>query len=246
MSIQFNDLNTFKGLVQFYEEEMGYDEGYISGNTKRLKQFAAKVNLSWDEFMKLAAQASGTWQFDDSGHTKYPIIYMDLVEGQQDYTFTTDEQGNLILDIYKVGVLGSATDTQYTEIGLTDQQSNASGIFDEDGATGVPYKYDKTANGIFVYPKPDFSATKGIKIAINRESSDFTYEDTAKKPGVPGTLQSWFYKYPSFETAKAKGMANKNDLARDIELLKTDIKEHFAMREKDKRHVMTGRGIQYI
>jgi hypothetical protein len=246
LSIQFNDTTNYKGLVQLYEREMGYDAGYISGNTQRLKQFAADSNLAWDEFMKLAAQASGTWQFDDSGHGDYPLIYLNIVSGQRDYNFTTDETGNLVLDFYKVGILQSSTDTEYVEISGVDQQSGDSAIFAEDDATGTPIQYDKTANGIFLDPIPNYSVTKGIKIAINREASYFTYSDTTKKPGVPGSLQSWFYKFPAFEQAKRKGMANRDELARDIEILKRDIKEHFAMREKDVRHVMRGRGIQYI
>jgi hypothetical protein len=227
---------------------MGYDVGYISGNTTRLKQFTADVNMAWDEFLILAGEASGTWQFDDSNHGDYNIIYFNLVSGQQDYSFTTDENGNLVLDIQKVGILDSATSTQYIELGLTDQQSSGQGgsIFSEDGATGVPVQYDKTATGIFLDPKPNYSATKGVKIAISRESSSFTYEDTTKKPGVPGTLQSWFYKHPAFEQAKKKGLSNKTDLEKDIMNLKEMIKTVFSSRERDKRHVMRGKGILYI
>jgi hypothetical protein len=248
LSIQFNDTTNYKGLVQLYEREMGYDAGYISGNTQRLKQFTADVNLAWDEFLTLAGEASGTWQFDDSNHGDYPIIYFNIVSGQSDYSFSADENGNLVLDIHKVGILDSATSTQYVEIGLTDQQSSGQGgsIFSEDGSVGTPIEYDKTANGIFLSPTPNYNATKGVKVAINREASYFVYTDTTKKPGVPGTLQSWFFKYPSFEQAKRKSTSNKKDIEKDILKLKEMIKEVFSRREKDNRHIMTGKKILYI
>ena len=46
MSIQFNDTTTYKGLVQFFEKEVGFNRGDVAGNTDRLKEFTADVYVS--------------------------------------------------------------------------------------------------------------------------------------------------------------------------------------------------------
>ena len=226
-----------------------FDDAFITGDTTRFKQYTADVNLAKDEFLKLAAQASGTWQFDDSNHTKHPLIYMNLVSGQQDYNFTTDEEGSLILDFYKVGVLSSDTATNYTEIFPVDQQSSGRGafIFEEESTTGTPTRYDKTGRGVFLNVAPDYNATKGLKIAINRETTYYTTSDTTKTTGVPGVLDSWFYKKPALENAKRLGLKDQiKTLTNDVEMLKQDIIDHFSMREKDKKHVMRPKKIRFV
>src|SRR3990167_10378043 len=116
MSVQFSDTTNYKGIIQLIEKELGFKRGDISGDANLLKEITADVNLAWDDYLTIALPASGKWQFDDSNQTDYPIIKTNLVDGQRDYTFTTDEGGNLILDIYKVAILLSATDTLYQEI----------------------------------------------------------------------------------------------------------------------------------
>ena len=102
MSLQFSDTSTFKGIIQEIEKEIGADRGYISGNTNRLKEWTAQVNLAWDTYVDIADEHSGTWNFDDSNFTDFPIIKTNIVASQRDYTFITDGSSNLILDIYKV------------------------------------------------------------------------------------------------------------------------------------------------
>ena len=64
----------------------------------------ADENLALDKVTGIIFTSSGRWQYDDTNHEDYPIITTNLTSGQRDYTFTTDEQGNLILDIYRVMV----------------------------------------------------------------------------------------------------------------------------------------------
>ena len=99
MSLQFNDTTNNLGLIQLIERNCKL-EGKISSNTNLLKNFTADVNVAFDKLLMILFSSSGKWQFDDSNHTDYPIITTNLVAGQRDYSFTTDEQGNIILDIY--------------------------------------------------------------------------------------------------------------------------------------------------
>lgn len=245
MSKPFSDTTTQRGLVQFYEREIGVDYGVISGNPTKLKSFTADANSALDRFMSLAIPASGKWQLDDSNYDNtnggYPIIYTNLVAGQRDYTFTTDESGNLILDIYKVAVLPSATDTLYQPIYPLDAQSDteAYDLVANNTTTGTPVRYDKTANGLFLDPIPSYNAERGLKMYINREASYFTYTDTTKKPGVPGLFHSYFYLIPALDHARRKSLTSHDRILQEVLRLEQDIVAYFGKRDRDDRDVLT-------
>lgn len=257
MSISFNKTDTLNGLVQGFEKEIGADIGYISGNTNRLKEFTAGVNQAFDDYVYLALKSSGKWQFDDSNQTDYPIIYANIVSGQQDYTFLTDESGNLVLDIFKVSILNSATDTVYHELEPIDQQATGQGYDEpwvESGVTGAPTGYDKTANGIIFDVTPNYNATNGLKVAINREASYFTYTDTTKKPGVPGLHHRYFYLKPALDYARRNNLANYNLIREEVVSFEGDeekgiigsIERYFGRRARDERKIIKPKKILYI
>lgn len=247
MSIQFSDTTNYKGLVQLYEKEIGVNQGDISGTTAKLKEFTADANVALDDFVYMAITSSGTWQFDDSNHTTdYPIIYTNLVANQRDYSFTTDENSNLVLDIYKVMVLQSATDTLYDEIYPIDQQKEYSDIDAENTTTGVPYQYDKTANGIFLDPTPSYSATKGLKVMINREAHYFVYTDTTAKPGIPGIFHHYFYLKPALDYARRKSLPHHDRIFQRVLQLERDIKDYYGQRERDIRHAISMKPIDFL
>lgn len=247
MSLSFNDTTTLKGIVQQYEEEIGVDAGTISGNTTKLKRFTAKANLALDDFTKIAIQASGTWQWDDSNHADYPIIKTNIVSGQQSYLITSDEQSNIILDIYKVAILPSATATTYVDIVPTDEQTqdDTSGFINETTVGGVPTCYGKTANGIFFDPTPNYSATNGLKLYINREPSYFTYTDTTKKPGIPGIFHRYLVLRPAEDDARIHAKVTYQALRAERLQMEADIKEYFYNREKDIPNQLKVKGITF-
>lgn len=240
MSLQFSDTSTYKGLIQIYEKEAGYNRGDVSGNTDRLKEVTADINLAWDSYLSLAINASGKWQFDDSNHTDYPIMTANLVQGQRDYSWTVDGNSNLVLDIYRVAILTSATATQYEEAMPVDVQGDvAGGLLANDTTQGVPYRYDKTANAVFFDPIPSYSATNGIKVWINREASYFAYTDTTKKPGCPGNHHEYFALKAAEKQARRKNLDSYPQLVREIEKMEKQIVKDFSLREKDTRKIMT-------
>ena len=246
MSLQINDTTNYRGIAQVYEDEIGANRGDVTGNTAKYKDFIAGVNLAMDDYVAIAIQASGTWQYDDSNHTGYPIIKTNLVQGQRDYTFTTDEQGNLILDIQRVLILGE-DDTEYQECYSVDAQSEyeARDIYGESTAEGAPYRYDKTANGFFLDPTPGYNKTNGLKVYINREGSYFTTSDTTKKPGVPGLHHKYFALKPALDYARRKRITTESSLRNEVQLMEQAIKDYFGMREKDKRNILKPKPICY-
>lgn len=253
MSIQFNDTSTYKGLVQKFEKEIGFNRGDISGNSDKLKEFTADVNVAFDDFISIAIQAGGRWQYDDSNHTGYPIITTSLVSGQRDYSFTVDSVPSLILDIYKVAILPSSTATLYQSIEPINELEGDTDVITGSTVGGTPYGYSKLANGIFLEPRPNYSVSAGLKIFINREPSYFSYDDTTKKPGVPGIFHKYFYLKPARDYARIHSLACYERLNNEILKLEGDeergiqgeIAKYFSRREKDVRPLLEYEEIIY-
>ncbi len=253
MSIPFSNITTKKGLIQEIESELGLDDGTITNNTTLFKKITASINLALDDYTAIAIESSGTWQFDDSNHEDYPIIRANINSGQRDYAFTTDENLNLILDIYKVLILPSATSTIYQEAFPIDELEQPYDILTENTATGSPDRYGKLANGVFLDPMPGYNATSGIKVVINREGSYFTTSDTTKMPGVPGIHHKYFVLKPALDYARRNSLASFNRLHDEVVSYEGDeekgiigsIAKYFGQREKDVRHLLENEPIQY-
>lgn len=246
MSLQFSDTTNKNGILQKIERLCKLGDGYITGNTTRLKEWTADVNLALDKALSVIFKASGKWQFDDSNHTDYPIITSSLVANQRDYPFTTDEDGNLILDVYKVMIKNEAG--VFFELEPIDQQSDeyTDGFWSGQNQTGVPHRYDKTANGIFLDCIPSYNSSGGLKVFINREGSYFATTDTTKKPGFAGLYHKFLALEPSYEYACTNSLANKNDIREELKELTGDMKKHYGERSKDEETIITSETINSI
>lgn len=240
MSLSYNDTTAYRGIVQMYEREIGASLGDVSGSTTRLKQFTADVNIALDDYIAMVIQCSGKWKADDSNHTDYPEILTDLVSGQREYPFITDENGNAILDIYKVYAKNSASAPyRLLESYDSDSEDSASTFTDGQSATGTPTSYDKTANVIRLNVLPTATVTNGLKVSINREGSYFNYTDTTKKPGFPGTHHKYFYLKPALDYARRNTLTSYPRIEGELLKLENDIKEYFNSRAKDEPQKLT-------
>lgn len=206
----------------------------------------ADMNLAMDEAYSEIFGSASKWQFDDSNHTDYPFIMTTINSGQRDYTFTTDEQGNMILDIYKV--MRKNADGIYEEIFPIDQQSDlgTEDFYDGRNITGIPQYYDKTANGIFFDVVPDYTSVNGLKVFINREGSYFNTSDTTKKPGFAGLFHEYIALRPSYQYAYRNSLKNVNLLKGEMLEMKAAMKKYYRDRSKDEQTVMTAETINSI
>lgn len=198
------------------------------------------INLAIDNLLLiLFGTAGGTWQFDDSNQTDYPIITTNLVSGQRDYSFTTDNTGNLILDIYKVQIKDSSG--IYQDITPVDQQTTdiPNSFADGQNLTGTPTCYDKTGNGIFLDLIPSYNSTNGLRVFVNREATYFTTSDTNKKLGFSGLYHQYLVLFPCYEYARARGLDSANRFKSDMLELESRIKFNAGQRERDVKRKMT-------
>lgn len=239
MSLVFSNSTEKSGIVELID-----DNCHSSSVSYPIKNKTRDINLALDEVFALIFQANGKWQFDDSNHTDYPIITTNLASGTRDYPFTTDEAGNLILDIYKVMVKDESG--VYQEIYPVDQQSDeyTNGFWSGQNQTGVPSRYDKTANGIFLDCIPSYNSTDGLKVFINREGSYFTTSDTTKKAGFSGLFHEYLALRPSHFYCKRNKMFDLADrYEKDMFKMEAKIKKHYRDRSKDEVPVITSETI---
>lgn len=232
MSLAFSDTTSLKGLVQMYEREIGANRGDVSGNTNLLKEFTADANLAIDDYVATAIQVSGKWKFDDSNHDDFPEMYTDIVSGQREYSFVTDENGNLILDIFKVWIKDGS---YYKELTPADSDTTNFITKFQGTETGLAEMYDKTANIIRLDLLPSANITDGLKVSINREAEYFTHTDTTKKVGFPGVHHKYFYLKPAYDYARRNSLNSYPRIEGEMMKMDREIKEYFNRRAKDER-----------
>lgn len=249
MSLVFSNPTLKSGICERIDKRLGTTLDSYSMADK-----VSDINSAMDRALLLIFKAGGRWQFDDSNQTDYPIIVSDLNAGQRDYTFVKDSAGNLILDIYKVMVMDQ--NGIYRDMKPTDMQSNRfdQSFYDGQNVQGIPTKYDKTANGIFMDVVPSYSQVGGIKIFINREGTYFNASDTTKVPGFAGTLHEYLVISPAYKYASANSLAQAGGVLRNgartglfAEMYDWEgqIDEYYGQREKDTRKVLRGRQINF-
>jgi hypothetical protein len=245
--LQFNDTTNYNGYVQRFEEEIGANYGDVSSNTTKLKQFTSRFNEARNKYLSIARQSCGNWQVDDSNHEDYNIIYINLEANQRDYVLNTDEQGNLIQDVYRVFVKNTSSDS-YNEIYPIDVQSdlNTQSFTNGQETTGSVYRYDKTANALFLDPVPSTDVALGLKLYINREVSPVLYTDTTTGAGFNYHYE-YFYLKPAFEYARINNLSSFPRLEKLILDLEGDvisgkvglIAKAYSSRERDVRNILT-------
>lgn len=208
------------------------------------------INLGLDRIFALIFMAGGKWRFDDSNHAKYPVITTNLTSGQRDYSFTTDEQGNVILDIYKIAIAqpnGTFIDIYPDNAASIPNNPNSdpvSSFYDGLNTVGTPQRYDKMANGILLDPIPNYTVANGLLIYINREASYFTVSDTTKSPGFSGLFHKYLVLFAKYEYASRKGLSIaggvlkggiRTGLNAEIFNMEQDILVHYGNRERDTK-----------
>lgn len=203
-------------LLNLISRRTNTQNSTTSSYTTAAKTVDVNNALNW--YMIIANQFAGNWRpVDDTNQTDYPVIFTDLISGQQDYSFTVDEQGNQILDIYKVRLLQPDGVTWKT---LTPV--DVSGYNDQDFlnlvTTGTPDKFYITANGIFLVVPPNYSwrigteGKSGLEIYTNRTPTYFSVGDTTKKAGIPWVHHEYLALRPAYFYCLDKGLSQASDL----------------------------------
>lgn len=231
MSMPFSNTSTRQGIIELLEDLTTTQSATTSSYPIATK--TRDINNALAKYTQLAISSQGRWQFDDTNHTDYPIIKTNLVSGQQDYSFTVDENGNQILDIERVEILDSASiGHELRPLDIKDLDGTAMTEFMKNG--GIPVYYDKTANGIVLYPAPNYNGTNALKIYTSRTPSYFASTDTTKKAGIPDVFHEYLALRPAYYYCLQKGMTIANNYLTEMQDMESRIKEYHRDRSKDE------------
>lgn len=227
----FSDTTNRTGIVELLEDLTSTQSA--SSSSYPLATKTRDINMAFDDYMSIVVQSSGTWQLDDSNHTKYPNMKFDIVSGQQDYSFTVDEQGNQVQDIYRV----EAKDANGVWQLLTpyDEQAETTSLSARELESGTPTRYYKTANGIFLDLTPNYNSTEGIRMFFTRSPDYFTTSDTTKEPGIPNGHHRYLALKPAFWYWLPKDSQRASLYLAELNKLETAIMGSVSQRVKDER-----------
>lgn len=236
----FRDTVNRTGAVDLLEDWTGTD----SSSNYTIGMKTRDLNLGLDAYQMLSVPSSGTWQADDINHTRYPNFNFDLISGQFEYSFDEDEQGNKILDVYRLerkdrnnvwGVM-----TPYNEMG-----SDWS-IAQQETLTGTPSKYYKMANGLFMDVAPDYNQREveegegGFRMWYTRSPSYYvsTGNDT-KEAGIPPAHHIYPVLWASVNYWLPIDTAKANRFEVQLAKLEKEIKKYYSNRSRDEELVIT-------
>jgi hypothetical protein len=232
----FSDSTNKSGIVEKIDDLLG-----TTAESYPLTKKVRDVNLGLDRVLSLIFRAGGKWAFDDSNFDSFPIITGNLVQGQRDYSFTEDTEGNLILDIAKVYIKDE--EGIYHELSPFDPRNDGGETSFEDGldVEDTPSCYQKLGNAIRFNVEPSYSATDGIKMYVSREGSYFSTTDTTKTPGFAGLFHVYLAYFAAAEYATAKNMTILPNLESKKAGMEKDITSYYGSRERDTKAVLKGR-----
>lgn len=156
-----------------------------TANTQSLRAKLARVNSALDRYLHLAFKADGRHSFDDINHATAPIDTQNIVSGTNSYKFS--DFSEKILYLMKLTILNSsAVESKLIPENFNNLNDSFLQIYDTD-ITGVPYRYTKYGDFIYLRPTPNYSEASGLRVYFNRPASKFdfdTFTVTIAAPGV--------------------------------------------------------------
>ena len=235
-------------MIQVFERLTRMPDGTVTGTL--LKQVTAQFNEAFEDIMPLLLSFNDQVRWDDVNHTDAPIGYVNIVSGQHDYKITADDNSLDILNMVRVRILRSTTDTEYTELErmLPDDERALDAMSPNPSVTGVPTHFLEVGNTLYFYPEFNYAKTNGIELFFQREQDYFESTDTTQEAGIPKPFQKLLVIIAAHEWVIVN-RTNDNNLISRLEGLreekKKDLKSFIALRNPSKAQ-MTNKKISYL
>lgn len=187
------------------------------------------ANFALDEATAIIIGCDGTWQFDDSNYTDLPIGTAKIWSNQQDYSFSGEH-----LYIEAVEVLD--TNGKWIKLIPIDlYKEETLSITDFMNSSGTPTYYDKVADSLFLYPKPNYTQDSSLKVHFQRKIEHFTTSDTTKQAGFAPHLHRFISISMAYDWAVAKQHAKQSFLLNEKNRFIEMIKKFYSIRIKDEK-----------
>jgi hypothetical protein len=189
---------------------------------------------NWADFLTgyaLAADSNFTW--DNTNHTKLPIGTIDLVEGQTDYSFQTDEDGNEIITLLGVSILVAG---YYVPLKQTEKNEDMDAQYGQ--LIGVPTEYKKIADNIIRLNYKPSSANQtlaaGCKMFFQRVSPRIAATDTNVTTGFSPLLDRGFIVASAYDAAFTLGLSNYPAISAELQKETAKVVQYFKDRTEDE------------
>lgn len=233
--MQYRNTVDRTGIVDLLEDLSDSQSTSISNYTIEVK--TRDINLAFDDYQNLVKSVAGSWQADDSNHTKYPNMTFNLNSAQKDYTFTTDEQGNQVQDIYRVEM--KQPDDTWVVLKYINEMDEETAISTIEAQSGTPTEWYVTANGIFLKNPPNYSKTDGIRMFFTRSPDYFTTADTTKEPGIPNGHHKYLAWKPAYWYWLPKDVQRANAYLSEVLRIEEAVKNEYAQRIRAQKNRMS-------
>lgn len=197
-----------------------------------------RVNQAYEQIVGMLINDDGTWQFDDSNYTDFPIGTFTLVEGQSKYSFNDQ-----FLQMEEVQIMNKNGDYQIIKPIDQKEFSNLTPLEESYKTNGLPEFYDKlTDDTIKLFPAPDdgtsVTLASGLKIKFKRTASIFTTAEVTTGTKVPGFASPW-HMILAYMSALPYAQSYKKDrvplLEGKIQQMTKELMKHYGRRQKDVR-----------
>lgn len=235
--MQFRNTTDRTGIVDLLEDLTDSQSTATSNYTIEVK--TRDINLAFDDYQNLVKEVAGSWQADDSSHTKYPNMTFNLVSGQKDYSFTEDEQGNQVQDIYRIELKNP--DNTWSVLKYINEMEEDTAISTIDTQSGTPTEWYVTANGVFLVNPPNYDMTNGIRMFFTRSPNYFVDTDTTKEPGIPNGHHKYLAWKPAYWYWLPKDTARANAYLSEVLRVEDAIKNEYSQRIRAQKNRMSVR-----
>lgn len=201
-------------------------------NTYSVASKTRNFNIALDEITGVIIGCDGTWQWDDSNYTDYPIGTAPLVSGQTPYVFASE---HLVVNEVEIkdtsGVWHRLKPIDlFPEYNIRDKTSITSFM----STSGIPEYYDKQGASLFIYPAPNYSQADSLKVFFQRKAEPFTVSDTTKKPGFATHLHRVLSLCVAYDWAVIRNPTKLGWLLSEKNRYIQLIKDFYSTRTKDE------------
>jgi hypothetical protein len=177
------------------------------------------------------------FQWDDSNQGDLPIGITDLVAGQSDYSYTTDQTGNQIITLLRAEVKDASGN--WHELKIKDLKDIRGAVSEYKSTAGIPEEYDKVAdNSLRLFPVSSANVTGGLKLFFQRTPKDFVIGTLTDTTGFSALLDRGFIINAAYDCALSLGLGNIQALSVERELEAQKRERYFSVRNKDESRSM--------
>lgn len=197
--MQFNGHSDEQDIVHAIVDATGLSATVHIKRITRAANEAVRIIRSW------IFEAYGGWQYDDGNHVDLPSATTALVASQQKYNIPPDA-----MTMRKASYKDEAGDWNDLDL-ITLEDIAARGINEAEfeSTPGEPRYYRPYAGIVKLYPAPNYSQIRSLRLMFDRGSVQFASTDTTKTPGFASEFHGAVPTGASLILAEDKTLKNR-------------------------------------